>query len=355
MKTRGFAHLRSGIALALTLCAAVTAVAQWDGPDVYNVRAYQRAGTNLVDIHYDMITVEWEPASVSAYLSIDGGQTYTVPCVTVSGDVGAGVQPGVGRSIVWDAGVDYPAYSGDDCRIRVTANSGEDGGVFVLIPGGAFRMGEGVGHWVHVEDFYVSRIEVTSAQYEALMGTATAPEPRWPALGISWYNAIRYCNALSASEGLTPCYDETDWSWDRSANGYRLLTESEWEYACRAGSQTTYCNGNSEADLDSVGWYDGNSGNRQHDVMTKAPNLWGIHDMHGNILEWCWDWWGPYPGGTQENPHIDVGGPATGSVRILRGGDYDDEALGCRSGARYSHAPAGWNYNMGFRVARTAD
>lgn len=341
----------------LTVFMDRPALAQEGGPLVLNVRAAQRPHTNLVDIHYDLITSAGHPATVSASLSVDGGQTYPIACTTVTGDVGPDVAPGFSRHIVWDAGIDYPAFDGDDCRIRVAANAGPDGNVMVQIPGATFRMGDDSNYcWVYVGSFYVSRMEVTQAQYAALM-PYTVTHPMRPAVDVTWYQAIQYCNALSIQEGLTPAYEGggSSWTWNRDADGYRLLTESEWEYACRAGSQTHYCNGDTEADLALVGWYSGNSGNRAHDVQTKAPNAWEIYDMHGNVWEWCWDWYAGYPSGTTpENPHIDDGGPSTGTNRVRRGGAFGNDATYCRSAYRINNSP-GYSYNnLGFRLARSA-
>ncbi|MDP6460481.1 MAG: formylglycine-generating enzyme family protein, partial [Gemmatimonadota bacterium] len=171
------------------------------------------------------------------------------------------------------------------------------------------------------------------------------------------YDAVAYCNALSASEGLTPCYSGSgsgtvcDWN----ANGYRLPTEAEWEYACRAGTETAYYTGvntNTECadpNLDMAGWYCGNASNTTHPTEEKVANASGLYDMHGNVWEWCWDWYGSYSG--QET---DPAGPGSGSDRVIRGGSWYDFALGCRSANRGNYGPGYANAVIGFRPVRLA-
>jgi formylglycine-generating enzyme required for sulfatase activity len=218
--------------------------------------------------------------------------------------------------------------------------------------------------------FYVSTTEVTQAQWQAAMGWNESyfPGANLPVEQVTWFDAAKYSNERSAGEGLTPAYTITGATysgnhisgatvtWNQSANGYRLLTEAEWEYACRAGSTTAFCNGGisqckceSESHLTQVGWYCGNSGNRTHDVGTKSPTAWGIYDMHGNVWEWCWDWWGYY-GGPVTNPT----GPSSGSYRVVRGGSWNYNARICRSALRNGSLPDSLNGYLGFRLARTA-
>jgi len=128
--------------------------------------------------------------------------------------------------------------------------------------------------------------------------------------------------------------------------GARLPTEAEWEYACRAGTTTSYHSGDSESDLARSGWYTGNSGSQTHPVGQKTANAWGLHDMHGNVWEWCADWKGDYPSGAVTDPT----GPSSGSGRVLRGGSWSYDALSCRSALRSNLHPAFRFYNVGFRV-----
>ncbi|GHU49166.1 hypothetical protein FACS1894200_07530 [Spirochaetia bacterium] len=164
---------------------------------------------------------------------------------------------------------------------------------------------------------------------------------------VSWYEAVEYCNARSRKEGLTPAYtiSGTNVSWNRNANGYRLPTEAEWEYACRAGTTTPYFSGSS---VDNVGWYGGNSGYKVHPVGTKQANAWGLYDMHGNVYEWCWDRHGDYSSASQTDPL----GAAAGRRRVLRGGCWNSIAVFLRSASRVYNAPANSNNGYGFRLVR---
>ncbi len=152
-----------------------------------------------------------------------------------------------------------------------------------------------------------------------------------PVVCVSWNDAQSYCQWLSALEGKS----------------YRLPTESEWEYGCRAGSRTAYCFGDGEARLGEYAWYDSNSGNKTHAVDQKKPNAWGLYDMHGNVWEWCSDWHGEYPSGAVTDPT----GASTGSYRVLRGGCWYVVAANCRSAIRLRFGPSFRSYYLGFRLA----
>ena len=158
-----------------------------------------------------------------------------------------------------------------------------------------------------------------------------------PAAEITWWEAVRYCNARSVREGLTPAYtvrtSADTVTWDRSAEGYRLPTEAEWEYACRAGTS-----GPRYGPLDEIAWYRGNSGERPHAVGTKAPNPWGLYDVIGNVWEWCWDLYDPQVYGT---------------YRVLRGGGWFDEHWSCRASVRRRSHPTLRIDDVGLRLART--
>lgn len=226
--------------------------------------------------------------------------------------------------------------------------------------------------------FLLAEIEVTQTLYEIIRGE----NPSWfegasqPVTDLSWYDAILFCNALSEHEGYTPAYTITDEVynqdneliaanvvWDREANGFRLPTEAEWEFACRAGSTTSLANGElgvgeCEIDplLDAIGWYCGNSdlgaGPRTHDVGTKAANGFSIFDMHGNVWEWCWDRYAEYGPG----PDTDPIGPdgEVGDPRVRRGGHWEGPARECRSASREWFFPTSADNTTGLRVARNA-
>jgi len=208
---------------------------------------------------------------------------------------------------------------------------------------------------VQIEDH-----EVTQLEYRTTMGTNPS---RWvgdsrPVENVTWYDAVRYCNERSIDESLEPAYEingETV-TWNPEADGYRLPTEAEWERACRAGSSTAFATGGIsfeycelDAVLDALGWYCGNAGAGTHDVKTKQANAWGLYDMHGNVWEWCWDWYEETPAEVSFD-----GGPPSGMQRVIRGGSWYYYARDCRSASRGVYWPNSRDDVVGFRVARTA-
>jgi formylglycine-generating enzyme required for sulfatase activity len=230
----------------------------------------------------------------------------------------------------------------------------------VLIPGGTFTMGspetdpdyvdwEGPRHQVTVNPVYMGKYPVTQKAYEAVMGNnpSHTQGENIPVETVSWYNALEYCNALSKKERLKPAYTITGARvrWNTGANGYRLPTEAEWEYACRAGTDTRYNTGDTISPAQA--WFNGAS---PVEAGSFAPNAWGLYDMHGNVYEWCWDWYGDYSAERQNNPR----GPENGTTRVIRGGGGGSDAQHLRSAERGRVEPGTRNVNLGFRVVRNA-
>ena len=202
--------------------------------------------------------------------------------------------------------------------------------------------------------FMLATTEVTQAQWNAVMGTYPAhfTGDNHPVERVDWYDAVRYCNALSRRAGLTPAYriEGDAVIWDREADGYRLPTEAEWEYACRAGSVSRYSTGDRQRDLQEAGWYRSNAGNGTRPVGSLPSNNWGMYDMHGNVWEWCWNWSADYPSRFVTDPI----GPAGGRSRVIRGGGWDSPANSCRSAKHNAADPDLRAPMIGFRVARNS-
>ncbi|MGZ9583172.1 formylglycine-generating enzyme family protein [Paenibacillus marinisediminis] len=192
---------------------------------------------------------------------------------------------------------------------------------------------------VQVNSFWFAPVPVTRALYSSIMHktVGSTDESQVPVVDVSWNDAILFCNLLSQHSGLTQCYTISDdgerieCNWE--ADGYRLPTEAEWQYACKAGS-----GGYQYGELDEIAWYQGNSEGKVHEVGKKLPNAWGLYDMLGNVWEWCWDIY-------DTNVY--------GSYRIFRGGSWAEEARGCGATCRRRSHPTFRIDDLGFRLARS--
>ncbi len=215
-----------------------------------------------------------------------------------------------------------------------------------------------------LSSFWICDHEVTQAEYRAVTGESPSnfSGDNKPVECVTWYDAIEYCNKLSQHHGLTPCYvidknrkdpnnnnsyDDIKWTvtWNKSANGYRLPTEAEWEYAAKGGNKSKGYTYSGSSSVSSVAWYRDNSGNTTHDVKGKSANELGIYDMTGNVWEWCWDWYG-----YNRSNSKDYAGPMSGNYRVYRGGCWFIGADRCFVSYRYYDDPYIWNDIMGFRV-----
>lgn len=255
---------------------------------------------------------------------------------------------------------------------------------FVLLEGGSFLMGspdserqrevDEASHEVTVGAFYADPFEVTQKDYETVMGENPSffHGDELPVENVTWYDAVEYCNRLSEIRGLTPVYtmDQNTVSWNRAADGYRLFTEAEWEYAARGGTETIYSFGNQvHSDVANFeGSYpyliEENYVSRQNpEVVTSQnrgttiavdelpPNAFGLYNMHGNVAEWCFDYYGEYDPNDSANP----AGAASGSLRVNRGGSYNDFGKHLRSAYRSAANPIDADQNLGFRICRNEE
>jgi formylglycine-generating enzyme required for sulfatase activity len=295
------------------------------------------------------------------------------------------------------------SLEGDVFKVREKMEKG-----MVWIPAGTFLMGSPIDERGRVADretqhqvtltrgFWLGKYQVTQEQWQTVMtgntnGISSTPnnfssnpatgevQARRPVEMVSWYDTIVFCNRLSISEGLTPAYsisgntNPDSWgsvptsdnsTWNSvvvvyGSTGYRLPTEAQWEYACRAGTTTAFYNGNNydggtgydTALIGLVAWfYSNNSSRITHQVGLKKPNAWGLYDMYGNVWEWCWDWYAQDYGGT--GTQIDPTGASSGSLRVSRGGGWGSTAQLVRSAYRANYNLYLRSFSVGIRVAR---
>ena len=259
----------------------------------------------------------------------------------------------------------------------------------IRIPKGSFWMGDESGladsdekprHQVTLaEDFFLGDREVTVRQFKEFkskvandpkckaeaeiakdwtLDEEVSPEEDCPVQSVSWFEAVAFCNWLSRNESaLTPCYKLTkgdaDWECvlDPQANGYRLPSEAQWEYACRAKSHLQYAFGDAERLLGEYAWYDTNSSGRTQPAGVKLPNGWGLFDMHGNVWEWCED---VYHDNYQGAPTDGSAWLGEGGHRVYRGGGWANHARDCRCACRNHGGPGNRNVDLGFRLVLAA-
>jgi len=234
----------------------------------------------------------------------------------------------------------------------------------IALPGGTFTMGQKDSevdeppHEVTLSPFAIDKFEVTQEEYEKVMGNnpSKVKGNKNPVEQVRWSDAVRYCNERSRLEGLEPAYDLKTWTCRFEANGYRLPTEAEWEYAARAGATSAYSFGDSDSELPKYAWFKTSSDGKPHPAGQRKPNAWGLHDMHGNVWEWCNDFYKVdyYP----QSPAQDPKGPDTGDKKVLRGGCWNSTSDACRSAFRYNENPAYtdacFGYDIyGFRCVRS--
>ena len=365
---------------------------------VTNVLVSQRTSTNLVDLRYDLATVNPNGLTVAVAVSTNGGATYDLPATHFSGDVGTGITAGTNKWIVWEAATDWPGHLSTNVFFRLTASDLPMG--MVLVSAGYFAMGDPLGdgtaeerplHTNYVSAFYMDQYAVTKGLWDDVYQWATnhgygfeygalGKATDHPAQDLTWYDCAKWCNARSEKAGKTPAYytdtaqttvyrsGQTDLlnAWVKWSAGYRLPTEAEWEKAARGGaSGQRFPWGNVISE--SLANYYGNTGGYTYDLGPTGPNAifatgatpytspvgyfaantYGLYDMAGNAWQWCWDRYAFYSSATQTDPH----GPDAGTYRAFRGGGWANVANMCRSSYRGRYYPYIRNYyHYGFRT-----
>jgi sulfatase modifying factor 1 len=297
-------------------------------------------------ITYDLEGKE-KDVEVSLTITVEG-KTYKSSELHVEGDVGK-LKTGKGKRVVWNILQDFPrGFRGAvDWELTTSGDAFKDaatGMEMIFVKGGCYQMGDTVGgghsdekpvHEVCVSDFYMGKYEVTQRQWQNIMGGNpshfSSCGDNCPVEKVSWDDVQNFIGKLNS----------------RTGKRYRLPTEAEWEYAARSGGKSEkYSGGN---DVDAVAWYGSNSGSRTHPVGQKQPNGLGLHDMSGNVWEWCQDWYGSsyYNQSPRDNPV----GPSSGSARVVRGGSWYSVAASTRAALRRRSYPVIRYDFLGFRLA----
>ena len=332
---------------------------------VSSVSAVQRPGKMMVDVTYDLTGDPGTKLWMGVELSEDGGKTYRALNQGLTGDFGQGIAPGANKRFVWEPGVEWLGCSSAALRFRVTAHSRGSVPGMVWIGSGSFVMGSPAGERGRYADegpqtrvtltkgYWLGKHEVTQGEWVALMGHNPSHfqgDADLPVESVSWSEAMKYCRRLTERErpaGRVPPEYE-----------YRLPTEAQWEYACRAGTTAATAFGGSlssaQANFDGPSYNGGDKGptlGRTAKVESYGANGWGLSDMHGNVNEWCLDWYQDrLPDGSVTDPK----GPTTGLERVSRGGSWLTIGRGCRSAYRGQVNPEGRSQSLGFRVALVA-
>ena len=356
---------------------------------------------NAIYVFYDRNTItytfqtgtegEFEDGTIEKAVSGLYGTTYTKPKAPTSADYN------FSKWLDSDGNVAPTTFGAENKTFVASWKLKGEGGDeipegFVLVEAGTFQMGSEKGYGdnkpVHevtiTTPFYMGKYEVTQAEYEKYCSYGSSSPSssygdgdNYPAYYVSWYDALVYCNKRSMAEELTPCYsingstDPADWgdvptssnsTWNAvvcnwNANGYRLPTEAEWEYAARAGDNTveslTYSGTSDVNQLGEYAWYYSNSNSTTHEAGTKLPNAFGLYDMSGNVWEWCWNWFTDSYNAETEGGS-DPTGTSAGSVRVYRGGSWYYNSDRCAVSCRYNYYPNYRYFYLGFRVVRAS-
>lgn len=338
--------------IILTIIAVLLLAGNTFAAEVENLDVKQLG--NRVLIEYDIVGDEDE--TEITVLVTAGGKDYTADSLHLGGDYGK-VKAGKGKKIYWNVLQDIPRGLSDEVTVEVLAGGKEfkdtaTGMEFIFVKGGCYQMGDTFGdgesdekpvHEVCVDDFYMGKYEVMQGEWEKVIGNNPSYfkncGDNCPVEQVSWNDIQDFIGKLN----------EFPLNKGGLRGLYRLPTEAEWEYAARSGGKREkYAGGDY---VDSVAWYDSNSGKKTHPVGTKSPNGLGIYDMSGNVWEWVQDWYGEKY--YSESPRNNPKGPYSGQARVLRGGSWYRVDRHTRSASRGRGNPVIMNLNYGFRLVRT--
>ncbi|HDP99082.1 MAG TPA: hypothetical protein ENN22_07865 [bacterium] len=352
-------------------------------PKIENLIVQQNMDNLKVEITFNVYNFNQETMTVLVKISDDDGATYTVPAVSFSGDYGLGILSGPNKSIIWDAVTDYPEQYGENYRVKLIASDARITAIKPVLEGTFLMGGSGADnqpkHDVYLDYFEISPHAVTNEEYKLFCDATNRAYPEeggsyqapigyfanygsYPVVGVSWYDAIAYCNWLSQLKGLEPCYDLQTWSYDATKNGYHLPSEAQWEKAVRGNlvekiypwgdtAPTNQCNftGYNGSLRYLMANFDG-QGNGPLPADSLIANGYGLKNIVGNVWEWCNDWYNDEY--YSISPLINPLGPETGSERVYRGGAWNTNESNVTCAFRSRKDPNRKRYDIGFRVAR---
>lgn len=355
----GLCHASSGIVvksgrILLSILMLITAMSALSAQKISNIRSTLEPTCGYYTITFDLEgkANELYNLKLVPYL---GNKEILEPKFASGSGLQTPTTEGKGLQVFWNPVLEGTGTGNWQFRISATLIP------MIFVEGGCFMMGSNDGvsdekpvHQLKVSSFLIGKYEVTQKEWVEVMGSNPS---RWkgnnlPVEQVSWYQVVEYCNKRSLNEGLKPCYSGKGYgvSCDWSANGYRLPTEAEWEYAARGGNKSKGYKFSGSNDLGSVAWYDDNSDDQTKAVGTKQPNELGIHDMSGNVGEWCWDRYDSGYYGKSQNS--DPSGPISGPGRVLRGGCMGLSFSYCRVADRLNLSPGDGVGASGIRVVR---
>ena len=371
----------SKIIIFCVLFFTYSAFGQNSVPVIDTVNVIQNQGSMSFDINYNVVDFDGDSLLVLVKISNNGGVSFNVPAQTFSGDYGLGILSGINKQIIWDAGTDYPEHYGENFRVKLIVSDVKINKMAAVLQG-YFTMGEeGVErvHQIILDSYGICTHAVSNEEYKLFCDETNRDYPQeggmyqapttyfanyrnYPVLGVSWYDAVAYCNWLSSLDGLESCYDLTNWTYNSTKSGYHLPTEAQWEKAARGKLvKMDFPWGNSPAGgRCNYLYYDGSlisimadlDGNKKGTlpVDTLTANGYGLFNMAGNVWEWCNDWFqrNYYDVSPSENPL----GPETGDEKIIRGGAWNTSEIKLHCAFRDRYPPETKRFDIGFRIAK---